>query len=79
MYILEECPQFGHIVSWTEDGLSFIIHDADKFEETVLPHIFKDAMFNSFLRKVGGHLTYYELYLCVRKFFAFLTYLLHVD
>lgn len=63
MYVLEECSQFGHIVSWSDDGLSFIIHDAEQFEQIVLPHIFKDAMFNSFLRKVSAHLTHCELYL----------------
>ena len=52
MYLLDECKEYQHIISWHEDGLSFIIHDANAFELKVLPKIFKEARFSSFLRKV---------------------------
>jgi len=52
MYVLEECTQYEHIISWSEDGLSFEIHDSRQFEIDVLPVVFKDAKFNSFLRKL---------------------------
>eukprot|EP00551_Chaetoceros_affinis_P008331 CAMPEP_0203668848 /NCGR_PEP_ID=MMETSP0090-20130426/5381_1 /ASSEMBLY_ACC=CAM_ASM_001088 /TAXON_ID=426623 /ORGANISM="Chaetoceros affinis, Strain CCMP159" /LENGTH=510 /DNA_ID=CAMNT_0050533401 /DNA_START=77 /DNA_END=1609 /DNA_ORIENTATION=+ len=53
MYLLEECQEeFSSIFGWAPDGLSFIIYDSKQFEERVLPTIFKDAKFNSFLRKL---------------------------
>lgn len=55
MYILDECPEFHDILSWTQDGLAFIIYDAISFEEKVLPAIFKEAKFSSFLRKVRDY------------------------
>jgi hypothetical protein len=55
MYVLEdEAKQYEHIISWSKDGLSFIIHDTSQLEKEVLPNIFKDAKFSSFLRKVGS-------------------------
>lgn len=53
MFILDECKEFEHIVSWSDDGMAFILHDAVAFEDQVLPEIFKEARFSSFLRKVS--------------------------
>ncbi len=52
MYLLDECQEFQNIIAWAEDGHSFIVHDPNEFEEKVLPKIFKEARFSSFLRKV---------------------------
>ncbi len=52
MFLLEECKEFESIISWAPDGLSFIIHDKKELEEHVLPKLFKETKYNSFLRKV---------------------------
>lgn len=52
MFLLDECKQFQHIISWLDNGQAFMIHNSRDFEERVLPVIFKEARFSSFLRKV---------------------------
>ena len=54
MFVLETCTEFQNAISWSFDGLSIIIHDPDQLEKEVLPNTFKDAKFNSFLRKVSA-------------------------
>lgn len=53
MYAIE-CGDYRDIIDWSPSGLAFIIINPKKFENTVLPDIFKDAKFNSFDRKVCG-------------------------
>ena len=51
MYALE-CGAYDDAITWTPDGMSFIIIDPNIFKEKVLPDIFKEAKFVSFQRKV---------------------------
>lgn len=51
MYVLE-CGDYLDVISWSHDGLSFMILDTTDFEEKVLPDIFKEAKFTSFQRKL---------------------------
>jgi hypothetical protein len=53
MYLLEECPEFHDIISWSYDGHSFVIYKPQLFEDKVLPVIFKEARYRSFHRKVS--------------------------
>jgi hypothetical protein len=61
MYVLDERPEFRHIVLWADDGLSFIIHNPKSFEEEILPTVFKEARFSSFLRKVRRVIIFHSI------------------
>jgi len=41
-----------HIVSWTPDGTSFVIHNMQIFQSYILPHYFNGIKFDSFQRKL---------------------------
>ena len=41
------------LINWCEHGLSFRIHDSDKFSSTILPKYFKHAKFTSFQRQLN--------------------------
>lgn len=41
-----------HIISWTPDGKSFIIHNMQTFQNYILPHYFNGIKFDSFQRKL---------------------------
>jgi hypothetical protein len=44
--------EMQHIVSWTPDGKSFIIHNMETFQNYILPHYFNNIKFDSFQRKL---------------------------
>ena len=67
MYSLDHSDQ--GIFTWSGDGKSFIIKDKTRLEKEVLPKNFKDAKFNSFLRKVCLEIKLYS-----RLYFLFLRY-----
>jgi hypothetical protein len=46
-------PDYTNILSWSADGEAFMFHDRQAFEAVILPTIFKDSKFDSFLRKVS--------------------------
>lgn len=46
-------PYLASIVSWQSHGRCFIVRDADRFEEHVLPRFFKMAMYTSFRRQLN--------------------------
>lgn len=52
MYVLDTCKDLKDVVSWSEDGESFFVYDPLTFEVQVLPKMFKEAKFTSFLRKL---------------------------
>ena len=52
MYALDHSDP--EIFTWSDDGKSFIIQDTTRLEKEILPKNFKDAKFNSFLRKVSN-------------------------
>eukprot|EP01114_Cavostelium_apophysatum_P018199 TRINITY_DN5580_c0_g1_i1.p1 TRINITY_DN5580_c0_g1~~TRINITY_DN5580_c0_g1_i1.p1 ORF type:complete len:393 (+),score=110.82 TRINITY_DN5580_c0_g1_i1:195-1373(+) len=43
------------IVSWAEDGTSFIIHNGIAFAEKVMPRLFKHNKYPSFLRQMNAY------------------------
>lgn len=45
-------PDYANILSWSADGEAFMFHDRQAFEAVILPTIFKDSKFDSFLRKL---------------------------
>jgi len=51
MYVIE-CGDYNDYITWAPDNISFLITDEEQFEKVVLPEIFKDSKFESFLRKV---------------------------
>lgn len=53
MYALD-CESYTDIMSWTPSGQAFIITNPVRFEEIVLPHLFKAAKMSSFDRKVSN-------------------------
>lgn len=49
--MLGESPT--EIVSWTSDGLSFVVNNADKFAEHIIPRYFKHNNMASFVRQLN--------------------------
>lgn len=62
-------PKNSHIVSWTQDGGGFAVHDPDAFEAHVLGKHFKHAHFASFVRQLNMYV--FEL-CCVFILFYFI-------
>ncbi|KAK1733846.1 heat shock factor family protein, partial [Skeletonema marinoi] len=46
-------PECQSIVHWLPDGLSFIIADKQRFSSEILPKYFREALLNSFIRKLN--------------------------
>ena len=45
----------NEIVSWSEDGKSFTIHDPHRFEQSILPNYFKHNNLCSFVRQLNTY------------------------
>jgi len=43
----------SHLISWNQNGKSFIVKDTKAFSEEVLPKYFKSCNFNSFVRQLN--------------------------
>ena len=52
MYALQ-CGDYEDVISWTNNGISFVITDARAFTKRVLPALFKLGQFESFQRKLA--------------------------
>ena len=50
IYEILSRQDFYHIVSWSDDGMSFIIKDQSRFSLEILPQFFKHNNFSSFIR-----------------------------
>ncbi|GAA5837495.1 hypothetical protein JCM11251_002122 [Rhodosporidiobolus azoricus] len=51
LYAMLETPSLSHLISWSEDGKSFIIYHPSEFARIVLPQYFKHSNFSSFIRQ----------------------------
>ncbi|GAA6012214.1 hypothetical protein JCM10207_002763 [Rhodosporidiobolus poonsookiae] len=51
LWSMLETPSLSHLISWTEDGKSFIVHHPAEFARVVLPQYFKHSNFSSFIRQ----------------------------
>ncbi|GAA5899750.1 hypothetical protein JCM6882_005426 [Rhodosporidiobolus microsporus] len=51
LYAMLETPSLAHLISWSEDGKSFIIYHPSEFARIVLPQYFKHSNFSSFIRQ----------------------------
>ena len=52
--ILKDAEKYGHIVSWSDNGKSWKVHDAGMLEKEVMPNFFDMTKFSSFLRQING-------------------------
>ena len=43
-----------HIVGWSPNGLSFIVHKPKEFATTIMPRYFRHSNFRSFQRQVSS-------------------------
>mmetsp|Transcript_16795 Transcript_16795/g.14697 ORF Transcript_16795/g.14697 Transcript_16795/m.14697 type:complete len:124 (-) Transcript_16795:1329-1700(-) len=48
-------PEYQNVISWNEDGDGFIIKDARRLEDTILPAFFKHKNFHSFVRQLNNY------------------------
>ena len=46
-------PECDHIISWSDDGLSFVIHDTTMFLTEIVPKHFKHNNLASFIRQLN--------------------------
>mmetsp|Transcript_22247 Transcript_22247/g.36564 ORF Transcript_22247/g.36564 Transcript_22247/m.36564 type:complete len:400 (-) Transcript_22247:84-1283(-) len=46
-------PELDHIISWMPSGDAFGIHKQKEFESEIIPKYFRQARFNSFVRKLN--------------------------
>ncbi|GAA5969560.1 hypothetical protein JCM11641_008159 [Rhodosporidiobolus odoratus] len=51
VWAMLETPSLHHLISWSEDGTSFIIHHPSEFARLILPQYFKHSNFSSFIRQ----------------------------
>ncbi|GAA5859458.1 hypothetical protein JCM8547_006833 [Rhodosporidiobolus lusitaniae] len=51
LYSMLETPSLQHLISWSDDGKSFIIYHPSEFARIVLPQYFKHSNFSSFIRQ----------------------------
>eukprot|EP00299_Pterocystis_sp_00344_P013876 c6840_g2_i2.p1 GENE.c6840_g2_i2~~c6840_g2_i2.p1 ORF type:complete len:215 (-),score=32.58 c6840_g2_i2:750-1394(-) len=52
-YDIVEEPSINHIISWSDSGLSFVIHDTTLFCTQILPAHFKHSNLASFVRQLN--------------------------
>lgn len=51
--ILEDDSQYSDLISWQDDGVSFIIKRVNEFSEIVLPKYFKHSNIQSYIRQLN--------------------------
>lgn len=48
-----EDPEYQHLISWSENGKTVLVHDYSQFSKDILPQYFKHCNFNSFVRQLN--------------------------
>ncbi|GAA0170772.1 winged helix/forkhead transcription factor [Lithospermum erythrorhizon] len=54
-YQLVDDPEIDHLISWNEDGTTFIIWRTPEFARDLLPRFFKHNNFSSFVRQLNTY------------------------
>ena len=52
-YSLVGDAELDHIISWSANGQSFVVHQPEELARTVLPRLFKHSNFSSFVRQLN--------------------------
>lgn len=55
MFVEEE--RYRDIISWSDDGKQFTIHDVNRFTTDVMPEHFSHANFSSFVRQLNSYVS----------------------
>ena len=53
LYDILENDEYKKIISWSEDGNNFVIHDTHAFSQNILPQYFKHNNYSSFIRQLN--------------------------
>ena len=63
---LVEDPSIDDVVSWSEDGSSFVVWNPTDFARDLLPKHFKHNNFSSFVRQLNTYVRDYFIYIYIR-------------
>ena len=55
LYKILEQDEYGHIVTWTDNGTAFKIEHVGMFTSKVIPRMFKHSNFASFVRQLNKY------------------------
>jgi len=73
-YMLVEDPTTNDVVSWNDDGTTFVVLQPAEFARDLLPTLFNHCNFSSFLRQLN---TYVRILISISKILATCTLLTH--
>ena len=55
MFLEEE--RYRNIISWSDDGKHFTVHDVNRFTTDVMPEHFSHTNFSSFVRQLNSYVS----------------------
>lgn len=61
-YQLVDDPVYDDLISWNDDGSTFIVWRPAEFARDLLPKYFKHNNFSSFVRQLNTYVSYYFSY-----------------
>jgi heat shock transcription factor len=59
---LVDDPRTDHVVSWGEDGATFVVWRPPEFARDLLPNYFKHNNFSSFVRQLNTYVSDYYMH-----------------